>query len=623
MKQKISVAARQLKPKDMSRSHFTTLGFGCPFPIFVEEAINRDKFTFRVRNFSRVAPMLLPNLGEINMKLHAFYVPFRLVWNHFDNFVEGLPSWNTNGAQVFKNVPLIDDRQLSNIFVLNNSTHHEDYSIDVTDRFEDTGYDFFLDSKYYVFTPRGKQLYHMITALGYNFNFIEDQDTRLYNRQYSLLPLMCWLKCFLDYFIPSQLQPSSRINQFFAKIHDMTATQLATPLTAQDFDDLLDEVFLYYQNNYFTSAWQSPNEVVTGLQHIGRDNPLPTINAIHQQEDGVGSVNNPHVVNAEYGVIQQVPTQSLTADGLSLMQKFARYVRRSNFAGSRAVERILSRFGVRIEDFQIGMCKYLGSDTVSLNKSDVVVTGNSAEAGDYTGKGYFAGGSRTFKCDCDMRGMVIVSASIEVPSTFTDGVRRRNLHIYPLDFYTPELDGGVMQAISGQELFGRNMVDKPSIYDDLESLGLSRDSVFGYSPRYSEYKMPIRSEICGDFALNRFNSNLDGFVLPRKIFDNIKFYNDSLRGSVENIGLYLYDKNLLNSQGYISKPITPISSLYSDDAYQFNRIFRDTTGEADPIFSVFEIDCVVNSCSIPLNESSELIGRGKILDFETNGVHIN
>ena len=189
MKQKISVAARPLKPKDMSRTHFTTLGFGCPFPIFVEEAINRDKFTFRVKNFSRVAPMLLPNLGEINMKIHAFYVPFRLVWNHFDNFVEGLPSWNTNGAQVYKNVPLIDDRQLSNIFILNDSIHHEPYSIDVTGAYEDTGVDFTLSSRSYIFTPRGKQLYHMITALGYNFNFIADQDSLSYNRQYSLLPL--------------------------------------------------------------------------------------------------------------------------------------------------------------------------------------------------------------------------------------------------------------------------------------------------------------------------------------------------------------------------------------------------------------------------------------------------
>lgn len=625
MKTKIGVAARPLKPKDFSRNHYTTLGFGSPFPVYVEETIARDKFNFRILNFSRLAPMLLPNLGTIDMKIHAFYVPFHLVWNHFENFVTGLPSWNSHGAQVYKHVPMIDDYSLTYIF----TTFQADPSLalsEVVNNVSDLNpYDFSLQTgntfTYYKFTSRGKQILHMLQALGYNFNFVSSSSSSL-NSRYSALPLLCWLKVFLDYFIPSQLQPSSAINQLLSTIHDMTASEMESVLNIQLLDSLLNEIFVYYQNNYFTSAWQSPNEVVSGLNHIGStssDNAL--INSISQQ----GPQNPPSGMNQQTrststGVFG--PTSgTLSADGITFMQKFAKYVKRSNFAGSRAIERILARFGVRIDDFQIGMCKYLGSDTVSLQKSDVVVTGNTEEAGDYTGKGFFSGGSRTFKCDCDFAGLIICTASLEVPSVFVDGVRRRNLHMQPLDFYTPELDGGLMQAISGQELFSRCYDENSGNYDALNEMGLLRNSVFGFSPRYAEYKNGASiDDVTGDFALPRYQNGIDGFILPRRIFNQLKAWQSTIDDPTNVNG------NLVESSyqydGEILKFMSPVQSLLANDMSQFNRIFRDIEGDADPVFSVFRIDCVVQSCSIPLNESAELIGKGKVLAFETNGVHV-
>lgn len=642
MKSKIAVAARPLKPKDMSRNHYTTLGFGVPFPVYVEETIPRDKFTLQVHNFSRLAPMFLPNLGTINMKVHGFYVPFHMVWNHFENFVNGLPSWNSNGAQVYKHVPMVSDYDFTQLFILGGNPDQA-LAILVTSSSAEGGYDFAVQAdsttiNTYKFTLRGKQIYHMLLALGYNFNFtMRSSDSQ----RYSALPLLCWLKVFLDYFIPSQLQPSSAINQLLSKIHDFTAAQIETTLGYQDFDLLLQEVYLYYQNNYFTSAWQNPNSVVTGLNNIGSTaNDKLVINSISSQgSQGTGTAasainsviqpvgSNDSGVYSAYArvgsdLVNNTYAGNFSADGLNMMQKFARYVKRSNFAGSRAVERILARFGVRIDDFQIGMCKYLGSDTISLQKSDVVVTGSTEQSGDYTGKGWFSGGSRTFKCVCDFAGMLIFTASLETPSTYTDGVRRRNLHMQPLDFYTPELDGGVMQAISGQELFSRVLNGTYNVYSNLNTLGLTRSSVFGFTPRYSEYKNGAQiDDITGDFSLPRYAQNIDGFILPRRVFDLNRRYQDTVDDPdnlTQPYSAYAYDEVIAANQ-----PLTPVQSLFMNDAHQFDRIFRDTTGDADPVFSVFRIDCVCNSCSLPLNESSELIGKGKLLDFETNGVHLS
>lgn len=633
MKQKISIAANQLKPKDMSRTHFTTLGFGVPFPIFIEEAINKDKFSMRVSNFSRLAPMYLPNLGTLTMKIHAFYVPFRLVWNHFENFREGLPSWNSQGANVYKNVPLIDDVQLTLLFTRNISSNPNDNLAKITDGDPD----FIVYENQaggyikYQFTAHGKQVYHMLISLGYNFKFLTSDavtDFGAENTEYSLLPLLCWFKTFLDYFIPSQLQPSSYINKLFNDVHELTASNISTPVGYDSIGGCIREIYLYYQNNYFTSAWMNPNAPVPGLNNIGSTgSDIPVINSVKSQtnlnevdedsfKQGLRNSSN----SVENRTLQN--DSILTSDGITFMQKFARFVKRSNFAGSRAVERILARFGVRVEDFQIGMCRYLGSEDLQLQKSDVTVTGNTEQAGEFVGKGFFSGGSqRVFKCDCDLAGMVIISASLMPPSTFVDGVRRRNLHKTPLDFYTPELDGSTMQAISGCEIYHRNQFINENVVNDFEELGLNYTQTFGFSPRYSEYKSGSSiDDVTGDFALPRYSQNIDAFILPRRLFNYDEMSMLQIGGNHDDYSLKecAYDNYIKEGN-----KVTPVRTLYCSDMVQFNRIFKDLTGMSDPVFSVFRIDCVVNSVALPLNESAEIIGKGKALEFETNGVHLS
>lgn len=669
MKQKISIAANRPKPKDLSRNHYTTIGFGQIFPIFAEEVVNKDKFNVKVGSFARVAPMVLPNLGQLSLKLHAFYVPFRLVWNHYENFKEGLPSWTSQGAQVYKNVPKISAYDLSRIIATGVQMPQDYYkdsvhfstivNNDSDENFDFVGLDFdptqqvvFIKERY-ILTNVGKQILHILNGLGYRWNlaqpyspaakerFLNEDVFNWENTEFSLLPLLCYFKAYLDYFIPSQLQPSSTINQLLSIIHDLSSQDISISVgednsASSNVIDLIKQCLYlclpYYQNNYFTSAWQYPNAPVSGLQNIGMSDDFPIINATQSQSDNsdvspfpASHLTYQGVLNTRDAVTSVQPDfDKFTTDGLSFMQKFARFVRRGNFAGSRAVERILARFGVHVDDFQIGMSRYLGSDTVALQISDVTNTGNNKELGDFAGKAWFAGNpNRVFKADCDLAGYFIILASIETPSMFTDGIRKRMRHLTPLDYYTPELDGGQMQAISKAELFQDDRLGL--IYYTTEQF--KWNDVFGFSPRYSEYKFAI-DEISGDFSIPRLNQNIDGFILPRRIFnlyeaqrqvvDNNYLLTDMDSGYVFDESMYNFPQltNLRGSQ------LTPVSAMVGSDMNQFNRIFRDTTGEADPFFFHFDIKCLVNSVTLPLNESAELIGKGKSLDFETNGVHL-
>lgn len=657
MKQRIRVAARPNTPKNLSRNHYTTLGFGRVFPVYCEEIPNGSKISLKAENFSRVAPQFLPNLGTIRMKMHAFYVPFNLVWNHFNNFQTGLPSWNNKGSQVFKFVPTLCDADFTSMFT--NFSYKLAYPSTVNN------FDFLVEqgdstTNYYKFLPKGKYFYHILCSLGINFNFIswsrfaDDDDFKEFNNPYSLLPLLSFFKAYLDYFIPSQLQPSSHLNHLFQKLHELTAVDVhALYFCLSSVDNLrqdlcvdilefVNELYFYYQNNYFTSAWMSPNEVVPGLNNIANSpSDAVVINSRHSQlmaqvNNGIASSHfSQNLQQDENGVLRSLPTSSITtvngavtaisnqrlsADGLTMLQKFARFVRRSNFVGSRAVERLLGTFGIRITDFEAGMSTYLGSDSLVLQQTDITVTGSNQEAGDMAGKGWFASkDSRIFKCNADQYGFLFVTACLETPSMFVDGVRRRNRHVRPLDFYNPDFDGTTMQAIAGDEIFARNIYLTSTNRNELSNTNLSANSTFGYQLRYNEFKNSI-DDLSGDFTIPSLRGNIDAFILPRRLYDYIGYDERIHTEGNQNEGAF--DTNGYSEDIQNLQEVNPITLLKADDAVQFNRIFKDTTGFADPVFSVFKFDVVVNNCVIPLDTSAELDGKGKELEFESNGVHV-
>lgn len=643
MKQKISVAADKLTPKSFSHNHYTTLGFGNIFPIFSKEVYNNNKLNIKIGSFAYAAPTFVPTFSNLNIKLHAFYVPYRYVWDHFENFKEGLPSWNSKGAQVYRNVPLLTNGIITYWFTSEEQTKFGPLALETADSTTE-GFDFRVRIpgsssneryRFYKFTTVGKQVFHILQSLGYRFNFslYNYESAEGYECQYfSALPLLCFLKVFLDYYIPSQFQPSSRINQLFSWLHDLTAedvnvaeqnfnTFVNSPFAEQNslLVNCFSEVIYYYNSNYFTSAWQSPNEIISGLNNIGNGGYKVVINSIHGVSDNNDSsdVYQPVANFSDGTFFEYNSAYDISADGLSFLQKFARFIKRSNFAGSRSVERILARYGVRVDDFNIGMCRYLGSDVVPIQMRDVTVNGNTEQAGERAGSPFAAGNdNRVFKCDCDLAGQIIITAQLDVPSTPIKGIKREMIHATPLDFYTPELDGAQMQAISMAELYSGDTIS----IDSLKMI-FDKSSVFGFTPRYSEYKQE-RDSITGDFNVNTLRQSITPYLLERRLFDEEELYNRFIEeGDPQwDVPRQVFADSFYRYDG-ISK-LTPSDLLYGSDMVQFNRIFKDATGIADPFICEFAFNIVMNSSAKPLDESAELIGRGKVLDFEAGGKHL-
>ena len=67
--------------------------FSCPFgmivPILVMETVPGDKFHLSTSQLLRFAPLVAPVMHQVSVYTHFFFVPNRLVWSNWEDFITG------------------------------------------------------------------------------------------------------------------------------------------------------------------------------------------------------------------------------------------------------------------------------------------------------------------------------------------------------------------------------------------------------------------------------------------------------------------------------------------------------------------------------------------------------
>ena len=74
---------------DLSHGVKLSLDMGQLVPIYVEDIIPGDKFRVRTEVMLRFAPMLAPIMHRVNVFSHFFFVPYRLLWKDWEDFLTG------------------------------------------------------------------------------------------------------------------------------------------------------------------------------------------------------------------------------------------------------------------------------------------------------------------------------------------------------------------------------------------------------------------------------------------------------------------------------------------------------------------------------------------------------
>ena len=72
---------------DRSHAYKTTLDAGLLCRFFVDEVLPGDTFHLKSTAFARLATPLKPIMDNMYLDLHFFFVPYRLVWDHWQEFM--------------------------------------------------------------------------------------------------------------------------------------------------------------------------------------------------------------------------------------------------------------------------------------------------------------------------------------------------------------------------------------------------------------------------------------------------------------------------------------------------------------------------------------------------------
>lgn len=551
---KVKSAVKTHNKFDLSRSHLTTMDFGQIVPMFVEETVPGDKFNIGAEYFSRLAPLAVPTYGKFQFKTVAAFVPYHQIAVDSDAWFAGKTAWEGQ-TPVQRTLTVETIEQFVRLYCTTTGNANNAQFV-------------FVDgngtTNYRVFTNAGRYWVKVLNALGYALpQGIDLRTTSAYyttvkNTKLSAYPLLAFFKLYNDYMSQSQRFNSSQLSSALQAIkYGKTLTGYVPSTGAINYQVvklLFDNLFLNYENDYFTSAWQNPNAALAGYDNIGGAN-VPGNTA--QQGGSVTHNLNDTLLNVTGNAAIQV---TIGQRALDFLKDFDDWVRRNNYSGSRAVQQIYSRFGIKTDDYRSHYANVISTDSMPIQVGDVTSTADTTGAilGDYAGKGIMSG-NKSVSVSVSDYGLILILGYFTVTPMNSFGYDRRVLRNSPLDYYNPEFDGIGADAISLGEYWANPTADV--------SVDSTNDNqVFGYTERYNAYRYG-RDVITGEFRDYK-NGDMSAWHTGRNM-------------------------SAIRAAGNLVAQSTSVNTLPQSDS-EYNRIFSVTNGDIDHFYMTarFKVDAV-------------------------------
>ncbi|QCS36010.1 major capsid protein [Capybara microvirus Cap1_SP_87] len=566
---------------DLSRSHLTTLDFGQIIPVFTQSCTPGDKISTETEIFSRMAPLVFPTYGKAALKTMTAFVPLHQLAEDAEAYVAGKTSWQ--GA-----TPVLRYFTLDDIFNVFNASG---MSVTVSDATESTPskYDFTYKASassqlFKRLTRFGRYVYKIMCALGYQIPQGIDLSSgsawqTQKNVKVSAYPLLAFFKIYNDWMSQSQRFNTSVLSRILLNIRQNKADTTLYATTGQlkynCIITMFQNLYLQFESDYFTSAWQNPNCALATGEYTS---------SMSLNGDGSSIVSNYNMNAIEID-------GDLSSRALDYLRSFDKWVRRHNYSGSRAVQNIYSQFGIKSDDYRSHFAEVLNVSEQPLQIGDVtsVAQTDGANLGEYAGKGIVDGKSKASVVASDF-GYYMTLAWISVKPVYSHGFSRDVLRTAPLDFFHPEFDGLGAQAISYRE-----------VYENPKTVSSPNGSaVFGYTENYTDMKYG-RDLITGDM----------------RIYDDFKAWHfERDLDAIRKAGNMIAQTNSMNSVA------TPDDTATLDGAQsEFDRIFSVVEGPEDHFYLTCWTDCTAIRPMKNLNDVADL-GTGD-LTIERNGNSIN
>lgn len=596
-KTKVASAAVNHSKIDVSSTHITTANFMQLQPVYYRHMLPGEHIKGQGNVLSRLAPVSVPTYGRCRINMRAFFVPFRCVFPNFNEFIVDTIASDSENTSLVAESPYISSRDMYLMFLGNQDPFTGDQLVEQLDP-DDSGdaaaiaagaYDFTIGSAYYRLSYWGRVYKKILESLGYRL--VWDEKTPLI---YSALPLLAYAKVFLDWYANSAYLN----NQLYTDIAQLF--KFIDPTSALHVDDtslfkilqLVSLVMYDSANDVYLNAWDNPVSPNNSL------NSAMYIEDLYKNGNNDGSMGYVDFTN---GILNSQPGMYQSdADGNYLgttflhqaLKSMTDFVKRNQLAGAYQIDRFLARFGISLDSAKVDRSIYVGASSVDVDFGVVMQNSNTAGAGevsnlgDYSGVG-FGKGSLGFDFKADEFGFFVVVSSIMPAGHLFQGFDRNLLHISKTDFYQPEFDNLGCQAIAKGEVY----VSSNGNYAD----GDGYQGVFGYAPRYYEYKQ--KSDfVTGDFVSPAAMLGGDAWHLNRILADD--------------------------SFGTISNQTHSFNFTYGWDTSTYDRIFQYTNPDVDKFYLVynFAVEALAPCKSLFDTYKFDELGQQLIMD---NGAKLN
>lgn len=445
------------KPKGnmFNLSHEKKLSFnmGELIPAYIQDVVPGDRFQVNSEIMLRLAPMLAPIMHRVNVYMHYFFVPNRLLWSSWEDFITGGPAGTT--APTFPT------------YVINNS--NKSYFAEGT-----------LADYLGLPTPAATVTQDLtISKLPfYAYQMIYNEYYRDQNVTAEIDPLSLTVGIF------SLLRKRAWEKDYFTS---------ALPWSQRGGDvNLPVEAEIEFVPDY--------KDVTTVVRD---DTDLPSTSASLKTSSGVleGSGGEDlRILNLKNSTMYDIENVNITINDLRQSIRLQQWLEANARGGARYIEQILSHFGVISSDARLQRPEYLGGGKAPVVISEVLTTAESTnyDPGDMFGHGISVGNTNTFNKFFEEHGYILGILSVLPRTAYYQGVQKHWLKTDKFDFYFPEFANlGEQEVINGE------------VYWDWSGTATATD-IFGYQSRYAEYKYVF------DSIHGAFKNSLEYWHLGRK-----------------------------------------------------------------------------------------------------------
>lgn len=425
--------------------------FGYLYPVLLMDTLPGDNVRDTMNALLRFAPLLSPVMHRMDVTTHFFFVPNRLLTDHWEVFI--------TGGQDGDSVPVLPYITPFGI---------SDGDLEPGPMLKGTLWD-------YLGLP------------------VVDNSATGSLEHISVLPFRACAKVWNDYYRDPVLGEEFDLD-----------TELQGDVSVQSLASGITDLTIYrrgFEKDYFTSALPYAQR---GAQVL-----IPLSVTVDHAQLSTGFVPgfSGNITTTAGGVLGNsggAGVIELTGENVeTTINDFRRalavqkWMEANARGGARYTEQIKGHFDVDVPDYRLMRAEYLGGGKQPCQISEVLSTGGGpvgtghAQVGEMSGHGISVGRTNRFSYRCEEHGWIIGFLSVTMRTAYQQGIPKMWSRPTKFDHAWPELANLGEQEILSKEIF----------FDFDAGGAAANGGLFGYTPRYSEYKF-MNDRVAGDFRDN-------------------------------------------------------------------------------------------------------------------------